>query len=236
MDRLLKNLRALLAPGNLHVHIDLIAGLPHEDLLTFTHSFDQAFSLRPHMLQLGFLKLLHGSRLRDEEKQWGYRFTPYPPYEILQNDFITYPQLQALKRAEAALDAYYNTGRFPRSLEVLLEGRRPYELFQLLGDRMARDPGTPAPARLALYLYEMGGDALRDAIALDLTCQGEKLPKFLQIDDPRLGPAFAKAQEAYPRGRLLGRCMVYDPPRLAVADLPARDPVTRRAPVRFFEL
>lgn len=236
MQKLVRNLKALLAPGNLHVHIDLIAGLPHEDFETFRRSFDQAFALRPHMLQLGFLKLLYGSRLRAETEQWGYRFTPYPPYEILQNRFITYAELQALKRAEAALDAYYNTGRFPRSLEALLESHTPYQLFQLLGDRMARDAGTPAPAKLALYLYEMGGAALRDAIALDLTCQGEKLPKFLQIDDPRLAPAFNQAQTAYPKGRLLGRCMLYDPPRLAVADLPARDPVTRQVPVKIFEV
>ncbi|MBQ8536078.1 MAG: DUF4080 domain-containing protein, partial [Clostridia bacterium] len=234
MDKLIRNLKALLAPGNLHVHIDLIAGLPQEDFETFQRSFDQAFALRPHMLQLGFLKLIHGSRLRAETAKWVYRFAPYPPYEILQNDFITYPQLQALKRAEAALDAYYNTGRFPRSLQALLKSHSPYQLFQLLGNRMAQEPGTPAPAKLALYLHEMGGPALRDAIALDLTCQGEKLPKFLQIDDPRLAPAFNRAQMDYPKGRLLGRCMVYDPPRLAVADLPARDPVTRQVPVRFY--
>lgn len=64
IDKLCHNLRALIGAGNMHVHIDLIAGLPYEDFETFSRSFDMAFALRPHMLQLGFLKLLHGSLLR----------------------------------------------------------------------------------------------------------------------------------------------------------------------------
>lgn len=236
MPRLAENLHALIAPQNVHVHVDLIAGLPYEDFETFQASFNQAFALRPHMLQLGFLKLLHGSRLRAEKEKWGYRFTPYPPYEILANRFLSYPELQALKRAEKALDLYYNTGRFRRSLEALLSlGESPYALFQSLGDRMAAQPGTPAPALMARYLWEAGGDALRDALALDMICQGEKLPRFLQIEDPRLGPAFARAQGDYPKGRRLGRCLTYTGGvQLAIADLEARDPVTGQPPLCFY--
>ena len=235
MDKLILNLKALLAPANVHVHIDLIAGLPLEDLETFRQSFNQAFALRPHMLQLGFLKLIHGSHLRQEIDRWGYRFAPYPPYEVLANRFLTYEELQSLKRTEKALDLYYNTGRFRRSLESLLKEEEPYLLFRQLGEMIAAKPGTPAPALLARYLWELGGDALRDAIALDLVCQGEKLPHFLQIDDQRLAGTFVHAQGDYPKGRRLGRMMVYHPvPALAVADLEAKDPVTGQPPVRYY--
>lgn len=71
LDKLCRNLKRLLRPGNIHIHIDLIAGLPYEDLETFAGSFNRAYGLRPHMLQLGFLKLLHGSRLRRQAEELG---------------------------------------------------------------------------------------------------------------------------------------------------------------------
>ena len=77
MARLVDRLQRILAPGNVHLHIDLIAGLPEEDFATFGQSFDRAFALQPHQLQLGFLKFIHGSRLREED--WGQRFSPDPP-------------------------------------------------------------------------------------------------------------------------------------------------------------
>ena len=70
MTKLTENLNALISAGNVHVHIDLIAGLPYEDFESFGHSFDSAYALHPHMLQLGFLKLLHGSRIRLESEKY----------------------------------------------------------------------------------------------------------------------------------------------------------------------
>ncbi len=132
-DVLKDKILSLLSFGNIHIHLDLIAGLPYEDLESFKNSFDDVISLKPHMLQLGFLKLLKGSRIRNEYQKYGYVFKSKAPYEIISNDFISFSQLCYLKKIENVLDKYYNSGDFSKSMDYLFEKHKSkFDIFDKL--------------------------------------------------------------------------------------------------------
>lgn len=111
----------LLAMDNIHIHLDLIAGLPEEDLESMAKSINEVLKLRPHRLQLGFLKLLRGSGLRNQAKEYKYSFTDYPPYEVLSSHVISFEELLRLKWIEELLEHYYNSHRFDRSIDYLIK-------------------------------------------------------------------------------------------------------------------
>lgn len=121
LRRVFEHVRAIRERGNIHLHLDLIAGLPFEDYRTFRRSFDEVYSMKPHQLQLGFLKLLKGSSIRREATRLGYEFHGHPPYEVLRSDWIRYEELLELKRIEELVDRFYNTGRFVKTLEFLIK-------------------------------------------------------------------------------------------------------------------
>jgi len=102
------------------MHLDLIAGLPYEDYESFKNSFNDVFALRPDMLQLGFLKLLKGTKIRNEAAKYGYVFNLKPPYEVISNDFISYDELLKLKDVCEIVEKYYNSASFEKSLEMAL--------------------------------------------------------------------------------------------------------------------
>ncbi len=131
-----QNIRKVLACDNVSVHIDLIAGLPHEDKVIFAESFNKAFFLQPHMLQMGFLKLLHGAPMRENAAQYPCTFSPIAPYEVTSTPWLTAEELQQLHRVEEVLERLYNSRRFRRTLRYLLKvtGKTPFALFSLLAD------------------------------------------------------------------------------------------------------
>lgn len=128
--------RALLRLGNIHLHLDLIAGLPFETFERFMHSFDDVFSLRPHALQLGFLKLIPGSPLSAEAERYGYVYESHPPYEVLGHEQIHFSELARLKRVEALVELYYNSHGYMLTLEMAIQrsGMKPSAFFLDLAD------------------------------------------------------------------------------------------------------
>ncbi len=110
--------RRIRAVGNVHVHLDLIAGLPYEDYQSFARSFNDAYG-SSDMLQLGFLKLLHGTELRARAEEYEYRSLPTPPYTVLQSKWITYAEMQRLTHIAEVLDRYLESGRFAHALWYL---------------------------------------------------------------------------------------------------------------------
>ena len=104
--------------GNVHVHLDLIAGLPYEDYASFSKSFNDAYGASD-MLQLGFLKLLHGTELRARAEEYEYCYLPTPPYTVLQSKWLTYSQMQRLTHIAEVLDRYLESGRFTHALWYL---------------------------------------------------------------------------------------------------------------------
>jgi radical SAM superfamily enzyme YgiQ (UPF0313 family) len=129
---LFKNVTKIKEHGNIHQHLDLIAGLPGEDFKSFAISFDDVFSLRPDMLQLGFLKLLKGTGIKNRQNEYGYIFTDEPPYEVLGNKWISYNDILRLKMVEEVVEHFYNSHRFDNTIEYILARRMdsPFELFE----------------------------------------------------------------------------------------------------------
>ena len=105
---------------NIHIHLDLIAGLPLEDYESFKKSFNDVFTHEPHQLQLGFLKVLKGSSMEKLCSQYDIKYSPYPPYEVLSTDCLTYDEILKLKGVEEMVEVYYNSNRFYNSLRYLL--------------------------------------------------------------------------------------------------------------------
>ena len=103
-EKLRNTVKKLIDLKNVHIHLDLIAGLPYEGYESFKKSFDDVISLCPDVLQLGFLKLLKGSRIREEAEKFGYKFKSSAPYEVMENDFMSFDELVKLKFIEDLLD------------------------------------------------------------------------------------------------------------------------------------
>lgn len=129
-DRIRSHVTALQEPGNIHLHLDLIAGLPYESYERFLESFDTVYAMKPDMLQLGFLKLIHGTAMRKNADFYGFQWREEPPYEVLCSKWITFDELYNLKRVENLLDRYYQRGHF-RNTMMQLESRfdRPSTLY-----------------------------------------------------------------------------------------------------------
>lgn len=119
-EKLAENVKRLLSFGNMHIHVDLIAGLPYEDLPTFAKSFDDVYGLGADMLQLGFLKVLPGTQMRRETEQHDLRYMDEPPYEILATKYMPYEDMLYLKHLDNILDQTANSGGFKYTLRALL--------------------------------------------------------------------------------------------------------------------
>jgi len=240
MARLVDRIRRILAPGNVHLHIDLIAGLPREDFATFGLSFDLAFGLKPHQLQLGFLKVIHGSKLRSTD--WGQRYAPDPPYEVLSTPWLTYADIRRLHAAADAVERIHNSSRFTLAEELALThtGMRPFEMYLLLGEKMAARRGRWSLDALTGMVFEaflalgVPEAALRDAMILDrlATDNTGYLPPCLTTPDAAALKAAVRAyrdahpEEKHPRAALLSGGA------LAVAVWKEKHPVTERGEVQ----
>ncbi len=240
-DRILERVRALTALGSIEVHIDLIAGLPHEGLASFRAGFDRAYLAAPAMLQLGFLKLLHGSALRRDASFC--RFSPEPPYEVTETDSLDAGELATLRAAEGALDRLYNSHRFRRTLAYLAEecGVSPFSLFAEFGATVpahgiALDAYTDAFFAYASRLPRADASRLRDLMLLDrlATTPDHTLPKCLYVPDKRLSSVKKTIQDEYrTAGKTvpLGVGLLYASGEVAVAEYSSRHPVTGEYPI-----
>ena len=130
-----KNMLAVHAMHNIHQHLDLIAGLPYEDFVTFQKSFNEAYAMKPDQLQLGFLKVLKGSYMEEQVKAYGLQYQDYQPYEVLCTKWITYDEILALKKVEEMVEDYYNSNQFAHALPYLLSFfDSPFAFYQTLGN------------------------------------------------------------------------------------------------------
>ncbi|MEG1965272.1 MAG: B12-binding domain-containing radical SAM protein [Oscillospiraceae bacterium] len=120
---------------NVHLHLDLIIGLPFEDYNTFKFSFNDVYSHNPQQLQLGVLKLLKGSSLYSSYSNYDMRFRHYPPYEVLSTDVLPYTDMIKLKKIEEVVELFYNSGRF-ESIIKFMEKKfpSPFDFYQNLGN------------------------------------------------------------------------------------------------------
>lgn len=133
VSRTEEHVKKLLDQDNIHIHLDLIAGLPHESYELFKSSFNQVIALRPDMLQLGFLKCLKGTRIRNQADRHDYQYASYVPYEIISNKYISAKELYQLRQIEVLVDRYFNSGAFKDSLAFIFTAQiypTPFDFFE----------------------------------------------------------------------------------------------------------
>ena len=119
--------------GNIHQHLDLIAGLPYEDIQRFARSFDDVYELKPEQLQLGFLKVLKGSYMEEQQKTYGLEHKSRPPYEVLYTKWLSYEDVIRLKGIEEMVEVYYNSRQFTHTIEALeQEYTSSFEMYDRL--------------------------------------------------------------------------------------------------------
>lgn len=200
---------------NIHQHLDLIAGLPYEDLASFQESFNQVYRMEPEQLQLGFLKVLKGSYMEEQKEAYELRFTGEAPYEVLSTKWISYDDILQLKRIEEMVEIHYNSGQFRGAIKALeQEFSQPFDLYlALAGWYESRGAADVSQSRLARFemMYEFGKTLLpdkrledfRDTLTIDL---------YLR-ENAKSRPAFARDLSAF---------------KLAVRDFFIREAAERR--------
>lgn len=188
--------------GNIHIHADLIAGLPCEDYARFAKSFDDTFPVCD-LLQLGFLKLLPGTNLRAKCADLGYRYSPAPPYEVLRSDCLSYEDLCRLHRIDEVLDRFAGGGHFPRTLDYLLHKESsPFAFFAALAEAIPHVRALSQRDAFSAFRRFAGARVapedqsyLDDRLILDwLTNEAGSLPDKL---DPPRDPREGELRRAY---------------------------------------
>ena len=191
----LKNrIKKLVSMENAHIHTDLIAGLPYENLMSFKDSFNQAYELGADMLQLGFLKLLHGTELSDLADKYGFKYLDKPPYEVFETAWMSNDDIKLLKIVENAVDRIHNSGRFKRTLKWCVSHfETPFEMFYLIGSRIRNlrglDDITDSIFSFLAERFPDDREEIRDNMVLDRlsTNSSKKLPDSLYISDQFIG-------------------------------------------------
>lgn len=135
LERIKEVVASIESGHNIHIHLDLIAGLPYEDYDSFHHSFNEVYSMKPQQLQLGFLKVLKGSHMYEMARQYGLQYLSGPPYEVLFTKWLSYGDVIRLKRVEEMVELYYNSNQFTHILPVIIrEFEDAFSMYEALAD------------------------------------------------------------------------------------------------------
>ncbi len=190
--KLIENIKKLISLGNMHIHIDLIAGLTGEDIKSFERSFDIGYSLKANMLQMGFLKLLYGADMRENRAKYPCEFNVKPPYEVTSTPWLSNEEIVKLKKCEDALEKMYNSGRFLFTLDYLLNecGFTPFKLFMDFGNEIDGNKMSLSDYAIHIYYYfkeYADPERLRETLICDLLSSSSALqiPEiFKRQNDP----------------------------------------------------
>ena len=184
---------------NIHIHLDLIAGLPYEDYESFRHSFNTVYAMEPDELQLGFLKVLKGSYMCEKAMDYELKYTDTPPYEVLSTRWLSYDNILSLKRVEEMLELYYNSSQFEYILPVLQTAfADAFEMYEKLAD-FYREKGYLLMTPSRNYRYQV---LLDFAMNTELSSREEMLGQLLVFDlylreNVKSRPEFAKDLTKY---------------------------------------
>lgn len=154
-EKLKENVRKIQESNRVHCHLDLIAGLPLENLESFKKSFNDVYGMNPHQLQLGFLKVLKGAPMQFQAEKYGIVYRNYAPYEVLYTEVLTVGDILQLKGVEEMVEVYYNSGLFPNTLKCLIDCHNtPFEVYDSLW-KYYRKTGADALKHSRISRYEI---------------------------------------------------------------------------------
>ncbi len=184
--------------GNIHQHLDLIAGLPYEDVDSFQKSFDDVYAMKPDQLQLGFLKVLKGSGMRDDALGYGISWHERAPYEVLTTDWLSYGDVLLLKGVEDMVEVYYNSRQFDRTIEKIMEQyASPFLFFKELADFYDRE-GLAGIGHARIARYEILRRFLSEEKGWDLKSYDQCMVLDLYArENLKSRPAFAPDLSPY---------------------------------------
>ena len=226
--------------GNIHQHLDLIAGLPYEGYESFHKSFCDVYALRPEQFQLGFLKVLKGSHMMEMTEEYKILYKDREPYEVLSTAWLTYGEILRLKMVESMVEVYYNSGQFKNTL-VFLEGyfEDPFRMYEALG-RFYEKRGYSEISHSRMRRYEILMEFAGEHGEISL----EKLSDIMLLDlylreNLKSRPSFASDQKPYERTIWMYRkekkipktvhIEVFRNGKITLFDYTDRDPLTNNA-------
>lgn len=184
--------------GNIHQHLDLIAGLPYENYDSFRNSFNQVYALKPEQLQLGFLKVLKGSLMKEMEEEYGIVHKEKEPYEVLSTKWLSYGEILKLKTVESMVEVYYNSGQFQNTLNYMESFfEDAFSMYEELG-KFYEEKGYHSISHSRMRRYEILLEFLgqRQEISREKAVDAMLLDLYLR-ENLKSRPSFAPSQKSY---------------------------------------
>jgi len=187
VKKALINSKRIIENNNIHVHLDLIAGLPYEDKQSFIKSFNETIKVQPHMLQLGFLKLLKGTKINDIN---GYVSQGYAPYEILKTKWLSFEDIGEIKEVENVVDTFYNTNKFVNTISHMMsKTENYYSIFLALSNKIKKDFDNKKLSEndkyKILYEFNLKKNIIKELLRFDYmaTHSSKNIPNFINSEE-----------------------------------------------------
>lgn len=198
LEKLKKSVARVKGYGNIHQHLDLIAGLPYEDYESFRNSFNDVYRMEPDQLQLGFLKVLKGSFMYQEAENYQILYKEKEPYEILCTRWLSYADILQLKMVESMVEVYYNSGQFQHTLHWMIGAiASPFDFYESLG-AFYEEKGYGEISHSRIRRYEILLEFIREKTELSVEQASQHMVYDLYLREKlKKRPSFASDQKPY---------------------------------------
>ena len=232
---------------NIHQHLDLIAGLPYEDYDTFHRSFNDVYQMKPDQLQLGFLKVLKGSLMKEEAEKYGIVHKEKEPYEVLSTKWLPYGDVLKLKAVESMVEVYYNSGQFQHTLEYLVPlAKDAFTFYESLG-AFYEKKGYSEISHSRMRRYEILLEYLQEETDVSVEKASQKMLYDLYLREKlKKRPSFAPDQKVYETAiwdyrkanhiSKTAHIEVFEDGRAVLFDYERRDPLSNNAYTEMIQL
>lgn len=240
LNKLKKVVSRIHSFGNIHQHLDLIAGLPYEDYETFGRSFNEVYAMKPQQLQLGFLKVLKGSGMMEMAEEYGILYKTKEPYEVLATKWLSYGDILCLKMVENMVEVYYNNGQFQITLNYLeLFFPNMFTFYEALG-RFYEKKGYHEISHSRMRRYEILLEFLEEYPEISREEAAERMLYDLYLrENIKSRPSFALSQKpwekmvwSYRRTHKIPKTAhieVFSGEKVILFEYTSRDPLTHNA-------
>ena len=198
LEKLKKSVARIKSYGNIHQHLDLIAGLPYEDYESFRNSFNDVYRMEPDQLQLGFLKVLKGSSMHHEAEKYQILYKDREPYEVLCTRWLSYKDILRLKMVESMVEVYYNSGQFQHTLHWLVSAWiSPFDFYESLGE-FYEEKGYGEISHSRIRRYEILLEFIREKTSFSESLASQYMVYDLYLREKlKKRPSFASDQKPY---------------------------------------